>query len=403
MVPHPTPTPPAPPRVRLASIDAYRGFVMLLLIFEALQLCAVAAALPESRFWSFLCRQQSHVEWVGCSLHDLIQPSFTFLVGVALPFSIAARAARGDSFARMGLHALWRSGVFVALGVFLSSVGQDRTHFAFADALSQIGLGYGFLFLLAFRSARWQCAALASLLVGYWAAFASYPLPAADFDYAAVGVSASWLDRHGLSGFAAHWQMNSNLAWAFDTWFLNLFPRQQPFTHHGGGYTTASFIPTLCTMILGLLAGGALRGPRPRRGRVPRFALVGVAGLVLGAALDWSGVCPNVKRIWTPSWTLWSGGWCFLLLAAFYALIDIAGRRAWAFPLRVIGMNSTAAYCLCMLAPAFVSANLGTHLGRSSFELAGAPFEPLLRGGAISLVYWLILFWMYRRKLFLRI
>ena len=84
---------------RLASLDAYRGFVMLLMMAEALRLCAVSAALPgDSGFWRFLCYQQSHVEWVGCSLHDLIQPSFSFLVGVVLPFSIAKRLSSGQTF-----------------------------------------------------------------------------------------------------------------------------------------------------------------------------------------------------------------------------------------------------------------------------------------------------------------
>ncbi len=399
----PAPPPVTPVRARLASIDAFRGFVMLLLMGEALQLCAVSAALPESWLWGALCAQQSHAEWVGCTLHDLIQPGFSFLVGVALPFSIAARTARGDTVASMTLHALWRSFALVALGVFISSVGQARTHFGFSDALSQIGLGYLPLFLIALAPVRGQCAAFALLFAGSWAAFALYPLPGAEFDYAAVGVPPAWLEQHGLSGFAAHWQNNSNLAWAFDTWFLNLFPRDEPFTHQGGGYVTLSFVPTLATMILGLLAGEALRGRRPRRGRVPRFALVGVSGLALGAALDALGVCPIVKRLWTPSWTLWSGGWCFLILAGFYAVIDIAGRRGWAFPLRVIGMNSIAAYALCMLAPGFVSTSLVTHFGRSSFQLAGAPFEPLLLGAAVMLVYWLILLWMYRRRIFLRI
>src|SRR5216110_1789172 len=82
---------------RLASLDAYRGFVMFLMMAEVLHLCRVAAALPESGFWKFLCHHQSHVEWIGCSLHDLIQPSFSFLVGVALPFSMASRAARGQT------------------------------------------------------------------------------------------------------------------------------------------------------------------------------------------------------------------------------------------------------------------------------------------------------------------
>ena len=87
----------APIQGRLASIDAYRGFVMFLMMAEVLRLSRVARAVPESGFWKFLGWHQSHVEWVGCSLHDLIQPSFSFLVGVALPFSIASRAARGQS------------------------------------------------------------------------------------------------------------------------------------------------------------------------------------------------------------------------------------------------------------------------------------------------------------------
>lgn len=403
MITQPSPIPPAPARVRLASIDAYRGFVMLLLMAEAMHLCDVAAALPESGLFGFLCRQQSHAEWVGCSLHDLIQPSFSFLVGVALPFSIAARTARGETFARMGLHALWRSTALVALGVAITSVGQPGLHFAFADALSQIGLGYSLLFLLACTSVRWQWTAFALLLAGYWAAFASYPLPPSDFDYAGVGVSREWLDRHGLSGFAAHWQKNCNLAWAFDAWFLNLFPRETPFTYQGGGYATLSFVPTLATMVLGLVAGNALRGGRPPRGRVPRLALIGVAGLALGLALDWAGICPIVKRIWTPAWTLFSGGWCFLLLAGTYAVIDIAGFRTWAFPLRVIGMNSIAAYCLCLLAPGIVTAGLEAVVGRSVFLLVGPAFESPLRGAAVVAVYWLALFGMYRGNFFLRI
>src|SRR4051812_42583334 len=120
----PDPSPPAP---RLASIDAYRGLVMLLMLGEVLQLRAVAKAIPGSELWSSLAFHQSHVEWEGCSLHDLIQPSFSFLVGVSLPFSIAARVGRGQSKAWMTLHAFWRAAVLVALGVFLRSIGKPQT------------------------------------------------------------------------------------------------------------------------------------------------------------------------------------------------------------------------------------------------------------------------------------
>ena len=91
--------------------------------------------------------------------------------------------------------------------------------------------------------------------IGYWVAFAVYPVPPADFNYGNAGVPAEWLSEHRLSGFAAHWQKNSNLGSAFELWFRNLFPAAKPFLFNRGGYVTLSFIPTLGTMILGLLAG----------------------------------------------------------------------------------------------------------------------------------------------------
>src|SRR5205823_5006433 len=210
---------------------------------------------------------------------------------------------------------------------------------------------------------------------------------------------------------AAHWNKNSNLAWAFDTWFLNLFPRSKPFVANTGGYATLSFIPTLGTMIPGLIAGGWLRGAgvspavtthKPdAQARIPAakpttithyspltthpwrtvgtLVLAGALLLCLGLlahgaieipfAKGWENVtlvpvsvCPCVKRIWTPSWTLYSGGWCFLLLAGFYALIDVARVSSWSFPLRVIGANSIAAYLLAHGPHKFISDSLNLHL-----------------------------------------
>ena len=154
-----------PVSTRLASLDAYRGLVMLLMMAEALNLRRVAEKLPDSAFWKFLVHHQTHAEWVGCSLHDLIQPSFSFLVGVALSFSLASRRARGQSLALMTLHAGWRALALILLGAFLASTHASQTFWDFEDTLSQIGLGYVFLFLLAFRPARDQWIALAIILV----------------------------------------------------------------------------------------------------------------------------------------------------------------------------------------------------------------------------------------------
>ncbi len=388
---------------RLSSVDAYRGWVMLLMMAEVLRLREVSAALPDSGLWKFLSWQQTHVEWVGASLHDLIQPSFSFLVGVALPFSIARRVSNGESQRRMTWHAVWRSLLLILLGVFLRSTARGQTYWTFEDTLTQIGLGYSFLFFLGFRPARDQWIALGVILAGYWAAFALWPLLGPNFDYARVGVAKDWLEQHGLTGFARHWQKNTDFARTFDTWFLNLFPRESPFVFNKGGYATLSFIPTLGTMILGLMAGNVLRSERPAAGKIRWFAIAGLVGLAAGAALGWLGLCPVVKRIWTPSWTLFSGGWCFVLLAGFYYLIDVMGHRRWAFPLVVIGVNSIAAYVIAHLFEAFLAKNLVTHLGAGGFLVFGVAYEPLLRGLAVLFIMWLLLWWMHRRKIFLKI
>ena len=388
------------PVARNVAMDAYRGLVMLLMMAEVLQLARVGRAFPGNWFWGILAFNQSHVPWAGCSLHDLIQPSFSFLVGVALPYSIASRLAKGGTFPRMFAHAVWRSFLLIALGIFLRSTHSPQTNFTFEDTLTQIGLGYTFLFLLGFRSPRWQWSAFGLIVAGYWLAWALYPVPGPGYNYQAVGVPPDW--QYNYSGFAAHWNKNANLGLAFDQWFMNLFPRVRPFVANRGGYLTLSFIPTLATMILGAIAGRWMRTAAPR---IPmrRLLLVGTIGIAAGLLLHFAGICPVVKRIWTPSWTLFSGGACFLLLAAFCWVIEMKGYKRWAFFLVVIGMNSIAAYVIAHFLPPFLRDTFRIHLGASFFKFAGAPLEPLFQGAAILAVCWLILFWMYRRKLFLRI
>jgi heparan-alpha-glucosaminide N-acetyltransferase len=388
----------APPRN--IAVDAYRGLVMLLMMGEVLSFYAVARSFPGSLVWRVLAYNQTHVPWAGMSLHDTIQPSFTFLVGVALPYSMASRLRQGQSFSKQFVHAIWRSLILVALGIFLRSLHSPQTNFTFEDTLTQIGLGYPFAFLLTFCLPRWQWIALAAILFGYWLAWALYPAPGPDFNYAAVGVPPGW--THNFTGFASHWNMNSNLGQAFDVWFLNLLPRASRFAFNGGGYLTLSFIPTLGTMLLGIRAGEWFRSAAPKI-PVKRFLIAGSLLILAGLLLHWLGICPIVKRIWTPSWTLFSGGVCFFFLAAFSWIIDVGFYRRWAFPLVVVGMNSIAAYLLVHLWEDFLVTNLHIHLGYQVFRIFGSGLEPLMVGIAVMTIYWVILFWMYRRRIFLRI
>lgn len=369
--------------LRLASVDVYRGFVMFLMVAEVLELAKLAKHFPDNPVWQAIKFHTTHVEWVGCSLHDLIQPSFSFLVGVALPFSLSHRIIRGDTFLKMTLHALWRSLILILLGVFLRSTHSTMTNWTFEDTLTQIGLGYFFLFLLGWQKTWVIVLAFLAIVVGYWGAWTLYPAAGPDF--------------------ISHWEKNANLGWAFDTWFLNLFPRKAPFTANGGGYLTLSFIPTLGTMILGLLAGRCLQMPWDKWKQIGLFLVAGTAGIAIGYYLHELDICPNVKRIWTPTWVFYSGGWCFVLLASFILLVDVLPLKRLFFPFLVFGVNSIAIYCLSHLIDGFIRTSLYTHLGKGFFQMFGERYEELFMGCCILLILWLILYWMYRRKLFLKI
>jgi heparan-alpha-glucosaminide N-acetyltransferase len=385
---------------RNIAVDAYRGLVMLLMMGEIMQFAKVARAFPSSLFCHILAYNQTHVEWSGMSLHDTIQPSFTFLVGVALPYSLASRMKQGQSFGTRLLHTIWRSILLIALGIFLRSTHSSQTNFTFEDTLTQIGLGYTFAFLLAHCRPRRQWIAFGALLFGYWLAWALYPAPGPGFNWQAVGVPQNW--PYNFSGFASHWDKNSNLGQTFDVWFLNLLPRPSRFLNNDGGYLTLSFIPTLGTILLGVRAGDWFRSAAPSI-PIRRFLIAAVLLAAAGLLLHFTGVCPIVKRIWTPSWTLFSGGVCFAFLAAFSWIIEVKQHRRWAFPLIVVGMNSIAAYLIAHLWEDFIVENLHINLGVGIFRIFGAGLEPLMLGITVMLIYWIILYWMYSKRLFIRI
>jgi len=389
------------PPQRVSSVDAYRGFVMFLMMAEVLSFGKVSEALPGSAFWAFLNHHQSHVSWVGCSLHDLIQPSFSFLVGVALPYSIASRATQKQNTGTMWFHTIRRSLILIFLGVFLRSMHSDQTNFTFEDTLSQIGLGYPFLFALGFATERVQWSALALILLAYGLFFAFYPLPGPYFDWAETGTTADW--PHNLQGFAAHWNKNTNAAWAFDRWFMNLFPRASTFRFNGGGYSTLSFVPTLGTMVLGLIAGKWLKNTTNAAILIQRFLITATILFVTGLALDLLGINPIVKRIWTPAWVLFSGGWAFVLLAGFYYLVDVKQGKSWFLPLIVIGTNSIAAYIIAHTIDSFIADSFRIHIGPDYNLIFGQAYRTLVTGGIILLVEWWILYWMYKKKIFITI
>jgi predicted acyltransferase len=404
---------------RLVSLDAYRGFIMLVMASGGFAFAEVAKNhFPENPAWDFLASQFSHVAWTGCSFWDLIQPSFMFMVGVAMPYSHASRRAKGQSTARIGAHVLFRSFILIALGVFLSSNWSKQTDFTFVNVLTQIGLGYAFVYLLLGRGLVVQVVVALGILAGYWLLFFHDAMPLLYTNYPVLAD-----DPERFTGLFEHWNKYTNFATAFDQWFLGFFPHSSSYPFNKGGYQTLNFVPSMATMIFGLIAGEWLRGPKEPQQKFNCLFVAGAICLVSGLVLNYT-VCPSVKRIWTPSWAIFSSGWTYWMLAAFYWVIDLYGYRRWAFPFVVVGMNSIAMYCMSQLMKSWVRQSLRTHLnygwdwtlshitndstremlqtdfGKNLFE---GVYGPIVASASVLGVLWLICLWMYRRGIFIRI
>ncbi|MCA9061138.1 MAG: DUF5009 domain-containing protein, partial [Planctomycetaceae bacterium] len=405
----------SPGTSRLVSLDAYRGFIMTMLAVSGFGIAGFAA-LPETNEvwlthhyarWQRISFHFEHPDWISVfdgwrvSFWDLIQPAFMFMVGVAMPFSAARRSEQQQSFGRQLLHAVWRAVVLVLLGVFLQSKGQSHTHWIFPNVLSQIGLGYVFAWLC-FRGGRiTQFGGLAAILIGYWLLFWLSP-PGAD--YVPAEVNASVKKGEVLEGRFRAWSKNGNVAHRFDQWLLPklrapevaaskelpdesvernsadaateepaiqapappapgllrrwFFAHPQPYPFNAGGYTTLNFVPSIATTLLGILCGQLLLH-RPF-GPWKQFLLLLLAGFVCLAlgVLAHATVCPIVKRIWTPSWVLFSGGWVIWMLAVFYLLFDLLPLRLLAWPLVVVGANSILMYLMGQLWRGWVIENI---------------------------------------------
>ncbi len=379
---------------RITSLDAYRGLVMLALAFDGAGPEAVAKF--QNHPWlQALGRQFEHVDWEGAAFWDLIQPSFMFIVGVAMTYSYFSRRSRGMSTASVAAHVVYRSVVLVILGVLLASLHHEQTNFDFGGVLAQIGLAFPFAFLLVGKPLRYQLTVAALILITWWLAFFLFPLPPSGFDYASLGIPQ---DAGPFAGLYAHWNKYTNLAAAFDRWFLNLFPRSSEFLGNVVYGPTLNFVPSIVTMILGIVAGGLLRGPRSPLEKLRRLSAAGAISLALGLILGYT-LCPIVKALWTPSWVFFSAGFAFFFLAAAYWLADIRGRRGLMFPLVVVGANSLAMYFMIFVCRQGIWDILNIHLG-GTLHLSHLDALDYVLG---TLIMWLVCLWLYRRKIFIRL
>lgn len=434
---------------RLASVDAFRGLVMLLLVSDtkgAFSIYEMANRFPDSAVWRALGAQFSHVDWGGAALWDMIMPSFVFLIGIAMPLSHAARVRRGETAAQIGLHATLRVLTLLLLGfvlrlqissnvdfiwpfllllpglpiedwtrallrpsnprlpaivhlvlwvaVLIATVVRlalqvDRLgNYDLGALLPQVAFAYALIYPLVQRTLRVQAWALGAILFGYWLAFALYPLPPAA------------LESAPYTGWFAHWNMSTNLAGDFDLWFLNLLPRSVRFVGNSHGYQTLNFIPTAATMLIGMMVGHLLQkgGPAPARFR-RSVTLAGAASLVAGLVLG-TFACPIVKSIWTPTWVLFSGGIVLLVFALFYFACEELQVRSGVWLLVAGGSNTILLYVLASNYKWFFLERWRDVFGVNVF--AGV-WQPLLESSAFMLSAWALAVVLHRLRIFIRL
>jgi len=367
---------------RLLSLDVYRGVVMLLLATQGLGI-ARATANSEGAFAKWLHFQFSHPLWisqfniVGVAIWDMIQPAFMFIVGVSMPFSYGKRAKLGESFLKRMRHAWVRALMLTLLGIFLASMSQIQTKWLFTNVLAQIGLGYGFLFFLVGKSWRTQFTVGIGILLSYWGLMLIFPL--------------------GNASIAEHFENGKTFPQQVDLWFINLFPQSKPFT--GLSYATLNFVPAMVTMLMGLMCGQVLKDQSLSEGTKLRKLLIAAAAC-FAAGIIWSFLgCPVIKKLWTPSWTLYSGGYVIAALALSYWIIDVKKWKGWVFPFVVVGLNPLMMYLLGQICRSFTIKSLKTHLPDIWFA---GNYGQIVQATLVALIFWLILWGMYKNRVFLR-
>jgi predicted acyltransferase len=307
-----------------------------------------------------------HVDWTGAVFWDLIQPAFMFMVGVAMPFALARRAEQGATPAQIFQRVARRALKLLVLSQFLMIVAEQRIHFQLINVLSQIAFTYFFTFLILQLRFRWQVTTAAGLLILHSALFFLFPGPEGAFS------------REG------------NLGAVIDKALLGY--------NYPGYYVTINFITSTVTTLFGAWVGTLLRTEKPLMDKLRILAISAVAAFASGLAL--SLLIPNVKRLWTASWTLYSTGWVLLMMLAFIMLIDVWGWRKPAFPLMVVGMNSIFIYSAGFLVKGAIDRWVSAFTG--GFQYVGR-LAPVAQAGAVMLVLWYLCYWLYKHKIFLKV
>jgi len=367
-----------PKSKRLYSLDALRGFDMFWImggeaIFAGL---ASLTGWPVLKWWAV---QLEHVPWHGFHFYDMIFPLFLFIAGISFPFSLAKRAASNESRQSIYKHVIFRGLILVLLGVLYNNgVRFDLGNLRYGSVLGRIGLAWMFAAIIFINTKlTWRIVWFWSLLLGYW--FLLLLFPAHDLGstdpFSQTGNLASYIDRLLMPG------------------------RLYLGNHDPEGIF--STIPAISTALLGMFTGEFMMSDYlsdKKFKKVLWLVIAAVTFMIIGRV--WNIGFPINKNIWSSSFVCWVGGLSILLFSVFYLIIDVLNLRKWAFFFVVIGMNPITIY----LANRIINFDRASKFFFGGFiELFPETWAPFLDGVAITAIGWIFLYFLYKKKIFLKV
>jgi predicted acyltransferase len=362
---------------RLYSLDALRGFDMFWII-GAEEIFHKMAEITDSPFWNSLSVQFNHPAWHGFAFYDLIFPLFLFLAGVATPFSVGKQLDKGVSRKSLLIRIIKRGLILVLLGVIYNNGLEIRPleEIRIGSVLGRIGLAYMFANIIyLYTQQRGQIIWFLGLLIGYWFLLLFNSAPGYPMgDLTMEGNFVSYLDRLIMPGKL----------------YLGI--------HDPEGWV--STIPAISTALLGIYVGNLLKNTPGDKKKATALRLLALGVIFIIVAQLWNYVFPINKNLWTSSFTIQCGGLSMILMAVFYYIIDILGYKKWAFFFKVIGMNSILIY----MAGSFIDWSYTTlALFQWLGQLVGDPYNAVVLVFCYIAVQWAFLYFLYKKKIFLRV
>lgn len=364
---------------RIASIDALRGFNMFFITGGSALIAGICSALNCPDAW--IARQMNHVNWIGFAHHDTIFPLFLFLAGVSWPFSLASQQSRGRSTLNIQLKALARVAVLFLIGLSFGGILKFNPNFRLMSVLGFIGLSWGAAASISLYVRRvWKLFAIAvALLAGY---------------YLLLQFCVAHGAPEGASSYSPQWNFPAyldRLSWPNHLLYRGKYDPESFYSLPGG----------MALAMFGVLAGRLLgwrNGPSPARKSVLLAAWAAVAA-VAACVFEYALGNPPIKKLWTPSFVLYSAAYALAMLALFHWIVDVLGLKRWTVAFDPVGKNSILAYVLSMVR---VSATIQGFLFAGLCKWADK-WGAALTGLTLYLVVWSILYFFRQKKIFLKV